>query len=35
MELSKFYEKLWFEVDTYCLDNLKGKDKEYYIRRTD
>ena len=35
MELSRFYEKLWFEVDTYCLDHFKWKDKEYYIRRTD
>lgn len=32
---SKLYEKLWFEVDTWCLDNLKWKDKTYYIRTTD
>lgn len=34
-QLSKIYEKLWFEVDTWCLDNLKWEDKKYYLERTD
>ena len=34
-EISKLYEKLWFETDTRCMDNLKGDDRKYYLRRTD
>lgn len=33
--LSKLYEKLWFETDVYCMDNLKWDDRNYYLRRTD
>lgn len=34
-EYSKLYEKLWFELDTRCMDNLKGEDRKYYLKRTD
>ena len=29
------YNKLWEELDQYCLDHLKGEELEYYIRTTD
>ena len=32
---SKLYDKLWKQLDAWCLDNLKGKDLEYYIQTTD
>ena len=35
LEYSKLYDKLWGELDEWCLDNLKGKDLEYYIQTTD
>lgn len=35
LEMSKLYEKLRFEIDTWCLDSFKWKDKDYYFRRTD
>lgn len=35
LEYSKLYDKLWCELDEWCLDNLKGKDLEYYIQTTD
>lgn len=35
LEYSKLYDKLWSELDEWCLDNLKGKDLEYYIQTTD
>lgn len=35
VKISKLYEKLWFEIDTWCMDNLKWDDRKYYLRRTD
>lgn len=32
---TKLYDKLWRELDDWCLENLKGKDLEYYIKTTD
>lgn len=29
------YDKLWKETDQYALDNLKGKELEYYINVLD
>lgn len=34
-ELSKLYQKLFYHVDDWCYDNLKGKDLDYYWRTTD
>lgn len=34
-ELSDVYTKLYYRVDQYCMDNLKGKELEFYIRTTD
>lgn len=34
-EYSKLYDKLWRELDEWCLDNLKGEDLTYYIQTTD
>lgn len=34
-EYAKLYDKLWKEADGWCMDNLKGKDLEYYIQTTD
>lgn len=34
-ELSKVYTNLYYRVDQYCMDNLKGKELEFYIRTTD
>lgn len=33
--LSHLYDEIWRETDEWCLDNLKGKDAEYYYRVTD
>lgn len=35
LKLSKLYEKLRFEIDTRCMDNLKWDDRKYYLKRTD
>lgn len=35
MKYAKLYEKLRFEVDTWCMDNLKWKDRIYYLKKTD
>lgn len=35
IEYSKLYDKLWRELDEWCMDNLKGEDLEYYIQTTD
>ena len=29
------YEKLYFEANDWCLDNLKGEDLTYFLRVTD
>lgn len=34
-ELSETYTKLYYQVDQYCMDNLKGKELEFYIKTTD
>lgn len=34
-ELSRLYNDLWIELNDWCLDNLKGKDAEYYYKVTD
>lgn len=34
-EYATLYDKLWREADEWCLDNLKGKDIEYYIQTLD
>lgn len=33
--LARVYDKLWRELDTWCCDNLKGKDLEYFYQTTD
>ncbi len=35
MQMSKLYQDLFYEVHNWCLDNLKGKDFEYYFKTTD
>lgn len=34
-ELSDLYTKLYYEVDQYCMDNLKNSALEFYLRTTD
>lgn len=34
-QLSRLYDELWREADTWCLDHLKGEDIQYYIKTTD
>lgn len=34
-ERSKLYADYYYQVHEWCLDNLKGKDLEYYIKTTD
>ena len=34
-EYFELYNKLWEELDNWCLDNLKGDDLVYYTRTTD
>lgn len=34
-ELSILYDSLWKEIDGWCIDNLKGKELEYYYKTTD
>lgn len=33
--LARVYDELWKECDTWCRDNLKGANAEYYYRTTD
>lgn len=35
LEMSKLYSKLYYELDDWCLNNLKGSELEYYIKTTD
>lgn len=35
IEKSELYGNLYYELDEWCLDNLKGKELEYYISTTD
>lgn len=32
---SSLYDRLWKQCDEWCMNNLKGKDLEYYLRTTD
>ena len=34
-EMSKLYSDLYYELDSWCLDNLKDAELEYYIETTD
>ena len=34
-ELSMLYDSLWKAIDGWCIDNLKGKELEYYYKTTD
>lgn len=34
-DYGKLYDKLWKELDAWCMDNLKGDDLDYYIETTD
>lgn len=32
---AQLYDKLWRELDQWCIDNLNGKELEYYYATTD
>ena len=34
-DLSKLYFDLWGKADLWCMENLKGEDKSYYIKTLD
>lgn len=34
-EFCKLYDKLWRQLDQWCVDNLKDEELEYYYRITD
>lgn len=34
-ELSHLYDRLWKEVDGWCIENLTGEDAEYFFEVTD
>ena len=34
-KLARLYEKLWWKVQDWCYNNLKGDDLAYFIRTTD
>lgn len=34
-EYGRLYDKLWKEVDNYCVENLTGAELEYYFETTD
>ena len=34
-EYARLYDKLWRQVDEWCIENLKGEDLEYYYKTTD
>ena len=34
-EYAKLYNDLWAKTDKYAMDNLKGKELDYYIETTD
>lgn len=33
--VARAYDKVWRELDQWCIDNLKGEDLKYYLRTTD
>lgn len=34
-ELSRLYNELWEKADSYAMDNLKGKELDFFLRITD
>ena len=34
-EFSKLYNELWEKADSYAMDNLKGKEKDFFLEITD
>lgn len=34
-EASKLYSDLYYKLDEWCMNNLKGEELEYYIHTTD
>ena len=34
-EYAELYNRLWEELDNWCLNNLKGEELEYFINTTD
>jgi hypothetical protein len=34
-DLYNLYEKLYYRIDQWCMDNLKGNELEYYLKWTD
>lgn len=34
-EISKYYADKYYELDDWCLNNLKGEELQYYISTTD
>lgn len=35
IELSQLYEKLFYEIDDYALNNLDGPELDYFLQTTD
>lgn len=33
--MARLFEELWQKTDSWCWDNLKGDEKQYYFRVTD
>lgn len=33
--LSSLYANMYYEIDDWCLEHLKGQELEYYIKTTD
>lgn len=34
-DYARLYDKLWKELDEWCLENLKGEELDYYLETTD
>lgn len=34
-KIAKLYESLWRKADGYVMENWKGEDLQYYLRKTD
>lgn len=34
-ELALLYQELWSQADSWCMDNLKGNDLDYFLSTTD
>ena len=35
LEYARLYNKLWEELDSFAMNNLKGEELSYFIRTTD